>query len=71
LINTRAPAVPQYDTFCRRLSKNPKTTLDAIATGLESLSLLIKDDTLRKVFLIISPAIALVGMFLFKIRIDI
>jgi hypothetical protein len=47
-------------------SKNPKTTLTAVAMGIECLSSLVKDATLRQVCIIISPAVAFAGIFLFN-----
>jgi len=47
------------------ISNNPKATVAAITTGLESLSLLIPNQTVQKIFLIISPAVSLIGIFIF------
>jgi hypothetical protein len=48
-------------------SNNPKATVTALATGLESLSALIKDATLQRICFIISPAIALALTFFYRI----
>ena len=48
-------------------TNNPKATVTALATGLESLSALIKDETLQRICFIISPAIALALTFLYTI----
>jgi hypothetical protein len=48
------------------VSNNPKATITALATGLESLAALIKDETLQRVCVIIAPAVALALTFLLK-----
>ena len=47
------------------ITNHPKATVAAVTTGLESLSLLIPNQTIQKIFLIISPGISLVGIFIF------
>jgi hypothetical protein len=37
------------------VSNNPKATITALATGLESLAALIKDETLQRICVIIAP----------------
>jgi hypothetical protein len=48
-------------------SKNPKATITALATGLESLSGLIKDATVQRICIIISPALALALTFIYRV----
>jgi hypothetical protein len=44
---------------------NPKAAVTAITTGLESLSALIKDQTLQRICIIISPGFAFLMVFLY------
>jgi hypothetical protein len=48
-------------------ANNPKATVTALATALESLSALIKDETIKKICIIVSPALALALTFFYKI----
>lgn len=48
-------------------SNNPKATVTAIATGLEGLSFLIKDETIKRACIILSPGIALTLTFFYRI----
>lgn len=48
-------------------SNNPKATVTALATGLESLSFLVKDITVQRICVIVAPAIALVLTIVYRI----
>jgi hypothetical protein len=50
-------------------SSNPKATVTALTTGLESLSALIKDQTLQRICIIISPGIALALTYFYGIKV--
>ncbi len=49
------------------ISNNPRAAVTALATGLESLASLIKEETLQRICIIVAPAIALVLKFSFNL----
>ena len=48
------------------VSNNPKASVTALATGLESLSALIKDVILQRICIILSPGVALALLFIYR-----